>query len=512
MREKKEVKAKILVVDNDPVNLALLEAMLVPLAYETLLAPDGPEALRQVEQQVPDLILLDVMMPQMDGFEVCRQLKAKEVTRFIPVILVTALDQLTDRIRGIEAGADDFLTKPVNELELTARVRSLLRVKKLNDQLIDAHGHINELANQTGKLLKTFDPLEFNMKASVRELLRQTIFKDEKKGPEVVLIGTRNAEGDLVGRLYRGKEDGRNGGDGPVVLEKFFLQSMCCREQETLYSNWSETSSSLADYQCLFDPMICQRLGIIRNFVAYRNDPMIMLAFNYRQPVGRYEVDVFRSLMAYGHFLKIVSDQAKEVEKAFLYTVGALARAAEANDEDTGNHILRVGAYSRLLAEEMQCPSSFVKTIEYAAQMHDVGKIHVSPDILKKPGKLTSEEWAIMKSHAIYGARILGDSPRLVMAREIALHHHEKWDGSGYPAGLKGESVSLAGRIAALTDIYDALRNKRSYKPAYPHQEAVLIITEGDGRVKPCHFDPDIMRAFKRISPVFEETYEKFRD
>lgn len=507
-----EKKAKILVVDDEPANLALMEAMLAPLGYETILVANGKEALQIVAQEAPDLILLDVMLPEIDGFEICRRLKKEEATRFIPVIMVTALHRLSDRVLGIEAGADDFLTKPVNELELTTRVRSLLRVKKLNDQLLYAHAHINELTRNMGELLKAFDPLHFNLETGLGELLQQTIFKDEEKRPGAILVVMRDNKGDFRGWLYREKEDMRNFGAEPIVLEKGFLQKICCPEQETLYSNWSETMASLTDSQCLFDPLLCQRVGTIRNFIVYRSDPLIMLAFNYRQAVGRYEADIFQSLMTYGHFLKIVSDQIKEIEDAFLYTVGALARAAEANDEDTGNHILRVGEFAKTLAEALRCPPDFVKTIHYAAQMHDVGKIHIHPDILRKPGELTPEEWAVIKQHTIYGARILGDSPRLAMARKIALHHHEKWDGSGYPFGLKGEAISLAGRIVALADVYDALRNRRSYKPAFSHEEAYGIITEGDGRVEPVHFDPEVLQAFKRLGSQFEEIYEGLKD
>ncbi|MGB9904300.1 MAG: HD-GYP domain-containing protein, partial [Desulfotomaculales bacterium] len=194
------------------------------------------------------------------------------------------------------------------------------------------------------------------------------------------------------------------------------------------------------------------------------------------------------------------------------YAAGALARAAEANDEETGNHIWRVGALAGMLAEELGCPASFVKTIEYSARMHDVGKIHIHPDILRKPGPLSVKEWETVKQHTVYGAKILGDEPRLAMAREIALSHHEKWDGSGYPQGLKGEAIPPAARIAALVDVYDALRNKRSYKPAYAHGEACRIIAEGDGRVEPAHFDPEVLKAFLKLAPAFEETYERLKD
>ncbi|AEG15590.1 response regulator [Desulfofundulus sp. TPOSR] len=507
-----EQKAKILVVDDNPVNLALLEALLAPRGYQVILSTDGPDALRQVARQSPDLVLLDVMMPRMDGFAVCRELKKDEATRFIPVILVTALDQLTDRIRGIEAGADDFLTKPINEQELTARVRSLLRVKKLNDRLLDAHGHINALADQTARLLKTFNPLEFNLEAGLRELLQQTLLKSEEKRPEAVLLGIRDNDGHFTGWLYSAGGEGQNVKAERLALDLTGFEKAYSHNQDILYANWPESTAGCRELQELFAPLLCRRLGTIRNFVGYYGESLVVMAFNYPQPVGGYEADVFRSLMTYTHFLKVVSDQSREVQEAFLYTIDALARAAEANDEDTGNHILRVGAYARLLARELGCSPSFTKAIEHAARMHDVGKIHIHPDILRKPGPLSPEEWTVMKQHTIYGARILGDSPHLALAREIALHHHEKWDGSGYPGGLRGEDISLGGRIVALADVYDALRNRRSYKPAYSHLEAYSIITRGDGRVMPGHFDPEVLGAFQKIAPAFAETYDKLRD
>lgn len=198
----------------------------------------------------------------------------------------------------------------------------------------------------------------------------------------------------------------------------------------------------------------------------------------------------------------------KETEEAFFYTVSSLARAAEASDEDTGNHIIRVGSYTRIIAASLGMPDDYCRDIFYFSQMHDAGKMHIHPDILRKPGKLTDEEFAIIKSHPEKGAEIIGDAPRLHIARDAALGHHERWDGTGYPLRLKKEETPLAGRITMLADIYDALRNARSYKPAFDHEKAVAIITEGDGRTMPAHFDPRILAAFKEMQDKFRETYE----
>ena len=190
------------------------------------------------------------------------------------------------------------------------------------------------------------------------------------------------------------------------------------------------------------------------------------------------------------------------------YIIFALARAAEANDEDTGNHILRVGEYCAVIARDMGCSPTFVNTIRLQATLHDVGKIHVNPAILKKQGALDAQEWEAMTRHADYGSRIIGDHPILGMAREIALAHHERWDGSGYPFGLKGDQIPLAARIMNIADQYDALRSKRAYKPAFDHETTVTVITEGDGRTRPEHFDPQVLAAFRRVTDQLANIYD----
>ncbi|MGI9861249.1 response regulator [Moorella naiadis] len=502
---------KILVVDDDELNLALMEAMLAPGGYQVLTAADGEEALAVVAQENPDLILLDIMMPRLDGLTVCRRLKADEATRFIPVILVTALDQLQDRVEGLAAGADDFLTKPVNELELTTRVRSLLRVKKLNDQLRYAHEHINSLTRHVAGLLQEFNPLYFELEATLRELLQQLLLLKEL-APAAVLVVMAAGQGRSQGWLYYRQE-------GTIKQEtiKIPLPADAGAVQSILRARGEGLCGNRGDPQCeeeinFFASQVTGYTGAIHNFACFYDGPLLLAAFNYPAAVTAYERDVLQNLLTYSRFLQLVAGQIRDTEGAFHYTIQALARAAEANDDDTGNHIVRVGTFAAELAGGLGCPPDFCREIALAAQMHDVGKIHIHPDILRKPGRLTPDEWLLMQQHPLHGARILGDAPRLRIAREVALHHHEKWDGSGYPAGLRGEAISLAGRIVAVADIYDALRNKRSYKPAFSHQEACRIITAGDGRVQPGHFDPAVLAAFRRAASHLEEIYETIKD
>ncbi|WIM04935.1 MAG: response regulator [Candidatus Nitricoxidivorans perseverans] len=348
-------QATILAVDDDERNLKLLGALLDAEGYAVRFAASGEETLAAVAERLPDLILLDVMMPGIDGFEVARRLKADARSRAIPIVMVTALADRNSRLKGLEAGTEEFLTKPVDRAELQVRVKNLLRIKEYNDFLAD-HNRI----------------LEEQVKARTRQLTE-----------------------------------------------------------------------------------------------SYRD------------------------------------------------TIFALARASEYHDEDTGQHVKRVGHYCVALGERMGLDGAFRDTIFYAAPMHDVGKIAIPDAVMLKPGGLDAEEWRVMKKHAELGAHILGaisESPYIAMGKEIALNHHERWDGGGYPNGRRGEEIPLAARVMTVGDIYDALRAKRPYKPPLTHERAVEIITEGDGRTVPAHFDPAVLAAFRAHADAFREIYAAHAD
>jgi len=334
----------ILVVDDQPQNIELLEAYLVPQGYEILTAKSGDEALGKLSVSSIDLMLLDVMMPGMDGFEVIRRVRQDNAHRLLPIILVTALRETEDRIKGIEAGCDDFISKPIDKMELLARVRSLLKVKAYNDLL--------------------------------------------------------------------------------------------------------------ANYRKMLEAEVKRRTEELR--------------------------------------------QALERVKAVsLDTIYRLSMASEYKDEDTGAHIKRVSLYAVAIARRMGLDESIIETILYAAPMHDLGKIGIPDRILTKPAKLDPAEWEIMKGHSVIGGKILkgSEAEYIRMGETIARHHHEKWDGTGYPDGLKGIEIPITCRIAAIADVFDALTSRRPYKKAFLVERSLAIIREGRGN----HFDPDVVDAFFAI-------------
>lgn len=336
-------KQCVLVVDDSPETIELLREILCD-EYRVRVATTGDKALQIVySDEPPDLILLDIMMPVQNGYEICRKLKANPDRRRIPLIFVTGLSSVEDERIGLELGAVDYISKPISPPIVKARVRTHLA-------LYDQSRELERMVEQrTAELTKT-------------------------------------------------------------------------RQQ------------------------IIHRLG----------------------------------------------------------------RAAEFKDNETGNHVLRMSHYARLIAQAHGLSDQQTMTIFCTAPMHDIGKIGVPDAILLKPGKLDAEEWKIMQRHPTMGAEIIGkhENELLETARVIALTHHEKWDGSGYPNGLSGKDIPLEGRIVAIADVFDALVSVRPYKRALPLVEALDYMSTQAGR----HFDPELMRAFDKALPEILRIKEIYAD
>lgn len=350
-------KHKILIVDDLEPNRMVLNDQVESLGHMPIMAENGVSALGQINSMNPDLVLLDIMMPEMDGYQVLETMKSDTNFRHIPVIMISALDELESVVRCIQKGAVDYLVKPFNPILLKARIDSALAIKRLHDQEANYRMHIEQ----------------YNLKLEER------------------------------------------------VRER------------TRHINES------------------------RREIIYR-----------------------------------------------------LGRAAEFRDNETANHVVRMSHLSARLGKEAGMDEEEVEVLLQASPFHDIGKIGIPDNILLKPGKLNAEEWEVMKSHTEIGAEILSGSEwdLLVVAERIALTHHEKWDGSGYPKGLRGEDIPLEGRIVALCDVFDALTSERPYKNAWQVEAVMVFIEENSGT----HFDPELVGLFKKILPEMIEIKEKYAE
>jgi HD-GYP domain-containing protein (c-di-GMP phosphodiesterase class II) len=371
-----------------------------------------------------------------------------------------------------------------------------------------------ELLRLTDETLQNICCKRFTGEGLYGEAIQKVLGGRGKRGPASIFIVFLDRDGAVRrGRVFHLKEGELAEKSDEISIDPTSRYAISLAIADVTASNWSDSFASVEDYQTYFQPDLREKVGgTVRNFAACRisgESPGVIIAFNYPGKATVYDGDVLRSLAVVIGSLVTLSNELRETEKAFIYTIEALARACEAAEEHTGRHIQRVNRYAGALAANMGLESDFVDVISYSAQMHDVGKIKIPTAILLKEGHLNREEFELMMMHPVYGEKILGDSPRLRTAREIALAHHENWDGSGYPYRLAGEAIPLSGRIVKIADVYDALRSKRSYKDTLSHGEALKIFREGDDRIKPkAHFDPSILAMFFQVEHIFEKIFE----
>lgn len=354
---------RILAVDDDVANQKLLSVILESLGHEVVIAQDSIEAMQKLKPDI-DAVLLDVMLPGTDGFETASQIRRQFSPSELPIIMVTALSSKADRLRAVESGADDFVAKPIDRLELQLRLSAALARKDLYD---DLRRHKDNLQRAVE-----------DRTSALREALRE------------------------------------------------------------------------------------------------------------------------------------IAESQKRTQVAHLETVHRLAIASGYKDEDTAQHIRRISGYCGVIARGFKLPPEEVDLIRNASPMHDVGKIGIPDHILLKPGKLDPEEWTVMKQHTTIGAKILGGSSSEVLkaGEVIALTHHEKWDGSGYPRGLSGGAIPLWSRICAVADVFDALTSERPYKQAFTNSHALDILREGRGH----HFDPNCIDIFFDNLGEIETIQHSFRE
>jgi len=347
-------KPKILCVDDEMLNLVLLKAVLEPRGYEVILAENGKEALARLGEQMIDLVILDVMMSEMDGFAVCKEIKKNEQYGNLPVIMITALHAKEDRIRGIKAGAEDFISKPFDQEEVLARIQMLLHVKDLHGQLHRAYAKLTAITAFGKSLITGVDPLHYDFAAAIDKLVAEFIRKSaQMEGPQLVMI---YLPGDQVGRQWLLYETS----SGELRKRSFEMDpdlDTGIAEAKVVYCNDPGLAGSvLQPLAKILESMNLQ----VANAVGYLSPSFCFAAINYERAVTQYDAAVLDGIIMQSLFTKSLADRIYELDDAFGYTVNALARAAEVNDEDTGNHIVRVGEYCALIAGQLGMPEHFI--------------------------------------------------------------------------------------------------------------------------------------------------------
>lgn len=506
-----KLNPNILCVDDETTNLKLLASILKPQGYNIIQVTSGKKALETVIKENIDLILLDILMPEIDGYEVCKTIKKDNIYGKIPIIMITSLDSTEDRVKAIEAGAEDFISKPISQTEVLARVRMLLKLKKLHDRSDHSFSLMANLITFGNEWMKTSNTKNFNFMTTFDEMVKQVIRQrpDKINKPKVLVVGIKSKSNKWLWYHYESTFNELYRTTLETRIEKMITFPKI-KKTEVVFFN--EENISRAPIQALIKELNNRFPNSYSNYISYISNEFCIFAFNYEQGVSEYEASALNSIVMQGLFIKLLSTQLSETEEAFEYTIQALVRASEANDINSKQHVVRVGEFCAIISRELGFSEDFIKSIRVQSQLHDLGMIYVPEQVLKKKGALTYEEWRMIRQHTIYGAKILGENLHLKSARNIAISHHEKWDGSGYPYQLRGDKIPLEGRITSIADHYDTLRIPRQYKDAFDHATACKVITEGDDRSNPSHFDPGILQAFKSRVAEFEEIYEKLKD
>ena len=521
----------ILCVDDEEANLKLLDNILTPRGYNVVSAASGKDALQKIKSQDVDLILLDIMMPLMDGFEVCRQIKDDQKLRNIPVIMITALTAKEDRIHGIESGAEEFLSKPFDKKEVLARINSLLKVKKLND----------DRESLEKALQQSHDKLDHQVQERTDELAQANVTL------RADVIEREHAENMMLRQLENMmalREIGVTIGSSldlritlNILLEKLVSQllidaaDVLLLDPHTLYLDFSAGMGFRTP--AIQTTHVRMGMGHVGK-VAFERKPLIIPDLTDTLTNG-LKGEEFRSyvalpLIAHGklegvleifqrrffnptpewlNYLELIAGQAAiaidnatmfdslersnaELTLAYDATIEGWSHALDLRDQETEGHSQRVTEMTVRLGHAFGLSDTELVQYRWGALLHDIGKMGISDEILLKPGPLTEEEWVIMKKHPIIAYELLSPVRYLRLALDIPYRHHEMWDGTGYPLGLLGEQIPLAARIFAVVDVVDALRSDRPYRAAWPEDKVRAHIRSLAGT----HFDPKVVEMF----------------
>ena len=519
-----EPRGKILIVEDEQELRFILRAQLGAAGFEALEAEDGCSAIKVATEHLPDLIIMDLGLPGMDGIAATRALKADSRTAPIPVIMLTGRSRSEDVVRGLEVGAQEYLAKPFDITELLARVRTVHRLARTRKDLDRLNAQLEaEIDLKTRRLRLLYEFTRDLNHADSRDQILDLIVGcvEQMTTAQRISLLLRDATSDTL-------VCERAVGIAPSIARQIRIKvvegiaGQVFQTGKTLAARaYGSGAGSRHDYNreaFLSTPLVTTLetsdgiIGVLN--VTEKGDDT---------PFSEDEIDCIRSIADAGAIALanlVRRERLQQSVRVLLQTVGHLA---EFRDEETTRHLERVSRMARILAAELRrrgpyatmVTDEFIESLVQAAPMHDIGKVGVPDDILTKPGSLTDEEFQIMKTHTDIGRRVLSRAvdpanpvPLLQMCIDIAYCHHEKYDGTGYPRRIAGAEIPLAARVIALVDAYDAITSERRYKAARSHRAAVEIIREEAGK----HFDPVLAEAFERCHEQFDEVRARYRE
>ena len=482
-------KPSVLVVDDSNLLRGILREELEAEGFEVHMAEDGPEALEKAKDLRPDIILLDVGLPGMDGYEVCRRVKSDDATADTPILMITALNELKDKLAGFEAGADDYLTKPFFTKELLARLRRNLRTREsIHASRRLGQSYLEMLFGIGSAIISPF-----KVDDEVEIILRQGLVALGAGKGAILLLDREQGTLEVRGTMGCERAGDPKVGDRHRISDKLPIVDAAVDEGPVGIRIYEDVARHV-----VFVPMVAKErlVGGIEIHVGERR--------------GRLSVNEQKVLYALASQAAIFLENARlerDVRSMFLNIIVSMAGAVDAKDAYTHGHSLRVARVALVVAQENGLPRAELEPLLLSAILHDVGKIAIPDHILKKPERLDKEEFEIMKGHPIAGAKMLQHIQALENVIPGILHHHEYWNGTGYPHGLAGEAIPLQGRIIHIGDAFDAMTTDRVYRTKIGVAGAIEEIQRHAGR----QFDPHLVSCLleaRRTGRIHDELPE----
>jgi len=514
---------KILIIDDSQTNIILLKAHLNSMGLIAFAANNAIDGISIAIEQRPDVILLDVMMPEIDGFETCRRLKADMRTASIPIIFVSAKDQSEDKISGLKLGAIDYITKPFNKGELQARIGIVLQMIELQERLV-------MLAN-TDELTKLANRRHFF------EILERELLQAKIRGGSVAVMmfdvdhfkNINDTYGHIAGdtilqqigrilteNIYPMDMAARYGGEEFVVLMPGMPSAVAMQRAQKLLSqidnsDWSIIGKPIS-VTCSAGVAVFEGTdSISASELMQRADEAMYAAKNRgRNCAVSFDELQPKDLERHQHsgdFIELqnkISNLAQQIRQQTIGMISAFTKAIIVKDSYLASHIENVKVYAREIALRMKVSNSLIEHLETAAALHDLGKIVIPTEILHKSEPLTNEEMKIVQRHPLASAEIL--SPIGVFSQEIIIirHHHENFDGTGYPNGLVGKNIPVGSRILAVANVFDAMTSTKPWNPNPKlAEESVNEIMSLAGK----QFDPEVVQSFKEAYEINKEDW-----